>query len=228
VRTAVEADVTGRDLKQNGRSGLLRIERTGAGYTARVTFEGTSIASPGQSCAVRFGNGAAVPLVSQGRPAGMARYALDAPACPIAFDVLEGSVLVREPADACVFAQADCRIEARGLWGPEPSTLLPQAKAIEQARGAADKALRENYRALSSRARPQDVRPIIAEQAAFSAERETACRDYEREPVHGFCHARFTQARAATLAARLGADQGSAPARTAAPRRKPAEAPVQN
>jgi len=45
---------------------------------------------------------------------------------------------------------------------------------------------------------------VVAEQAAFSADRETLCRSYRREGAHGFCNARFTEGRAVVLAARLG------------------------
>ncbi len=48
------------------------------------------------------------------------------------------------------------------------------------------------------------MRPVVAEQAAFSADRETLCRSYRREGAHGFCNARFTEGRAVVLAARLG------------------------
>ena len=48
------------------------------------------------------------------------------------------------------------------------------------------------------------MRPVVAEQAAFSADRETMCRSYRREAAHGFCNARFTEGRAVVLAARLG------------------------
>ena len=73
--------------------------------------------------------------------------------------------------------------------------------------------MRENYKALTQRASRQGARPIVAEQAAFSSEREQVCRSYAREGAHGFCNARFSEARAVTLAARLGLlQQAEAPA----------------
>jgi hypothetical protein len=64
--------------------------------------------------------------------------------------------------------------------------------------------VRDNYKVLTQRAGPQGVRPIVVEQAAFSSEREQVCREYAREGAHGFCHARYTEARLASLANKLG------------------------
>ena len=110
------------------------------------------------------------------------------------------------------------------MWGPDPASLLPKAREIEEARGPADQAVRENYKALAHKVGPQAMRPVVAEQAAFSADRETLCRSYRREGAHGFCNARFTEGRAVVLAARLGilptpeaAPQAAQPVRAAAP-----------
>jgi hypothetical protein len=222
VRTAAEEEVIGRDLRRNGAAGRLRIERAARGpLTARLTLEGTSIAKPGQACEVKVADGEPIPLKAEGRPEGSLRYALEAPACPIAFDILEGAVLVPASAAACVIEASDCRAEVRGLWGPDPAALLPQVRSIEVARGDADRAVRENYRTLTQRAAPPQVRPIVTEQAAFSSERDMACRDYAREAAHGFCHARFTAARAASLAGRLGLIAPTPPAAAAPPPRRP-------
>ena len=200
-----EDGVLGRELKLNGSGGSLRIERTGrADLRAQITLSGSKISDPTESCTVPLSDGQPVTLASQGRADGLPRYEVQAPACPIVFDVLDGAVLVNAPAEACVFQAADCRVEPQGMWGPEPGSLLPRARDIEDSRGTADKAVRENYKALAQRAGPQGIRPVVAEQAAFSADRETTCRSYRREAAHGFCNARFTEGRAVTLAARLG------------------------
>jgi len=171
---------------------------------------------------------APLPLAPRGRPNGLPRYEIAAPSCPIAGDLLDGALWVRGPAEACLVEAADCRVDPRGLWGPEPASLAAMARTIDQDRGAADRAVRENYKALAQRAKPQDVRGVVSEQAAFSAEREMLCRAYAREAAHGFCNARFTEARAAELAARLGLAQsppvGAPPAAT--PRRVPAPQPA--
>ncbi|KAA2237302.1 DUF1311 domain-containing protein [Salinarimonas soli] len=205
VRTASEDEVVGRDLRRNGEAGRLRIERAARGaLTARLTLDGTRISKPGQACQVKVADGEPIPLSAQGRPEGSLRFAIETPACPMAFDVLEGAVLVPAATAACVVEAADCRAEMHGLWGLEPAALAPLARAIETARGDADRAVRENYKVLSQRAGPGQVRAIVSEQAAFSSERDVACRDYAREANHGFCNARFTAARAASLAGKLG------------------------
>ncbi len=204
MRPPTEEGILGRELKLNGIGGSLRIDRAGQGLRAQATLAGAKISQPTESCSVKLTGGEALPLSSLGRVDGLSRYELQAPGCPIVFDVIEGAVMVTAPTEACLIQEADCQVEPRGVWGPDPASLLPRAADFEQVRGTADRAVRENYKALTQRASPQAVRPIVAEQAAFSSEREQVCRSYGREGAHGFCNARFTEARAVTLASRLG------------------------
>lgn len=219
LKVPTEEGVLGRELKLNGSAGSLKLERARTDLTARLTLAGTKISQPTEACTVKLGDGEAIPLASQGRAEGVPRYeAQAAAACPIRFDILDGAVLVTAPAEACTFEAADCKAAPRGLWGPDPAALLPKASEIEQARGSADKAVRDNYRALTQ-AKPQELRAIVAEQAAFSSDREMLCRTYAREPAHGFCNARFSEARALSLANRLGvlsSPQAAAPRRRGA------------
>ena len=136
----------------------------------------SKISDPTETCAVQLGDGQPVALSTSGRVEGLPRYEAQAPACPIQVDVVDGAVIVSAPAEACVFQEADCRVEPLGMWGPDPASLLPKAASIEEARGTADKAVRENYKALAHKDGPQSMRPVVAEQAAFSADRETLCR----------------------------------------------------
>jgi hypothetical protein len=214
VRAPSEEGVLGRDLKLNGTAGALRLDRTGQGaLQAQVALAGTKISQPTESCTARLGGGGPIPLTSLGKADGLARYELQAPACPIVFDVIEGGVLVSAPTEICAIQEADCQTDPRGMWGPDPASLMARAAELEQARGSFDKAVRENYKALAQRATGQGARPIVAEQAAFSSEREQVCRSYAREGAHGFCNARYSEARAVTLAARLGLlQQAEAPA----------------
>jgi hypothetical protein len=213
MRPPTEDAVLGRELKLNGMAGSLRIDRAGQALRAQVTLAGVKISQPTESCSVRLGGAEGLPLSSLGKADGLPRYGVQAPACPIVLDVVEWAVMVTAPAEACVIQEADCQAEPRGLWGPDPASLLPRAADFEQVRGTADRAVRENYKALTQRASPQGARPIVAEQAAFSSEREQVCRSYAREGAHGFCNARFTEARAVTLSARLGLlQQAEAPA----------------
>lgn len=198
--------IVGRTLLRNGMEGSsLRIEREGRStYRARAVFEGRLISDPTQACAIDMGSQGALALEAKGEADGLPRFAFEAPACPLEFDLLEGAVLVTAPRPACEFTAADCRVEVTGLWGPAGATLAARAKEFETARARADTAVREGYRALAARSGPGQTRPIVAEQAGFSSERETVCRDYAGEGQHGFCHTRFTEGRAASLRVRAG------------------------
>jgi hypothetical protein len=226
AKAVSEASILNRELRLNGSAGSMRVERVGRGdLKATVSFEGTRLSRPGEACTVKLDD--AVSLKERGQPEGLLRYEFQAPACPVMADLLDGALWVRGPVEACSFEAADCRVDPRGLWGPEPAALAAQARGIEHDRGQADRAVRENYKALTQRAHPQDVRAIVSEQAAFSSEREMMCRGYAREAAHGFCNARFTEARAAQLAARLGLVPAASARATPAQRRPvPASAPV--
>lgn len=205
LRVPTEDSIVGRDLRQNGSAGTLRIDRTaGSSFRARLTLVGRKSSQSLETCSVAVGGQEGAPLAFQGRTEGLQRYQLQDPTCPLQFDVLDDSVLVKSTGEACVFQTASCQADPSGLWGPEPAQLLPRAREFEQTRASADKAARENYKVLVQRARPESVRPIVAEQAAFSAEREVVCRSYAREPAHSFCNARFSEGRAIGLAQRLG------------------------
>jgi hypothetical protein len=202
AKAVSDTAILGRDLRLRGSRGTLRLDRAGrsGGIQARLVLEGTRLSEPSQACTVRFEE--PVPVAILGREEGLARYGLEAPSCPLLGELVDGGIWVRE--GRCRIEAQDCAVAAEGLWGPDPATLKSRARDIEQDRGRADRAVRDNYKALTQRAQPQDMRAIVAEQAAFSAEREMACRSYAQEAEHGFCNARFTEARAARLAARLG------------------------
>ena len=210
VAVPSEDGVLGAELKLNGNAGSLRIERAGPGLLqARITLAGTRVRQPAEACTVQLGQDAPLTVVPEGKTDGVPRYQVQNSACPIQFDVLHEAVLVTSPVEGCVVEAAGCRAEVTGLWGPEPGSLLPKAKEIEQARGVADRAVQEGYRALTKQARPDEIRGIVAEQASFSSSREQVCRSYAREAGHGFCNARFTEARALLVSSRLGLNSAS-------------------
>ncbi len=211
-----DASILGRQLKLNGQDGSLRLERSGRDeWRARISLVGTRISRPGEACTIEPAE--ALPVTLRGRPDGLLRYEINVPSCPIAASLLDGAVWVREPAGLCVIEASDCRLNPRGVWGPEPAALVPLARTIETDRGTADRAVRENYKILAQRAGPGEMRSIVSEQASFSADRETMCRNYRGEAAHGFCNARFTEGRAAQLAARLGIAPVSSPTAAAPP-----------
>jgi len=216
LRVPPEDAVFGKDLKQNGVAGSLRIDRAGGAVKARLSLIGRRPQAV-DSCTIPLeGN-----LVSEGRVEGLSRYKLSTPDCTFTLDVFDDAVLVKGSGSACQFTAANCQADPSGLWGPEPGALLTRARDFETARASADKAVRENYKALVQRARPEAVRPIVAEQAAFSSDREITCRSYAREAQHSFCNARFSEGRAIALAQRLGVTMASAQPGASAPQPGP-------
>ncbi|TXN22637.1 hypothetical protein [Methylobacterium sp. WL9] len=219
LKVPADDNVYGQDLMLNGLTGGLRLEKAGAGVTAKVTLPGTKISQPTESCTVKLNAGGGVTLTSEGKPEGVARLEAAAAECPLRFEVVDGGVIATPlgGSPVCTFSAADCATTPKGLWGPAAAGLIPRAGEFDGARGVADKAVRDNYKIMTQRLRGQDVRPVVQEQAAFSSDREDLCRTYAREGAHGFCHLRFTEVRAIALAVRLGANT-SAPTASVAPR----------
>lgn len=207
LRVPNEDAIVGKELKQNGNTGSLKIEREAnrSDLRARMSLIGRKTQSV-DSCSVELDG----KLVSQGRVEGLYRYKFEAAGCALTIDVFDDAALVKGTGESCQFQTNNCQANASGLWGPDPGSLLTRAREYETARASADKAVRDNYKALVQRARPEGVRPIVAEQAAFSSDREITCRTYAREPQHSFCNARFSEGRAITLAQRLGVTVASA------------------
>lgn len=223
LKAPAEDNVIGQELMLNGLTGSLKLEKGASGTTARIVLPGTKVSQPSETCSVPLGGGGPLALTAEGRPEGVGRLELAGGECPLRFDVLDGAVLVTPLAGAptCTFASTDCTTTPRGLWGPTAAALVPRAAEFEGARGAADRAVRENYKLITQRLRGQDVRPVVMEQAAFSSDREQLCRTYAREGAHGFCNLRFTEGRALALATRLGINTSvAAPTAAAAPRRR--------
>ncbi|WP_430912502.1 hypothetical protein [Methylobacterium sp. sgz302541] len=217
-------NVNGQDLLLNGLNGGLKLERAGAAMTARVTLPGTKVSQPTETCKVPLAEGKPLTLTAEGRPDGIARFDAAGAECPLRFEVMEGAVLVTPLGGnpVCTFSAADCATTPAGLWGPPAAALVGRAGEFDSARGVADKAVRDNYKVMTQRARREDVRAIVTEQAAFSSDREQVCRTYAREGAHGFCHLRFTEGRALALATRLGVSTAApTAAATPRPRRKP-------
>jgi hypothetical protein len=211
----------------NGTKGRLLIDRRDkTNLQVTLIAIGEKISKPGEACGIDLGAGRPLELITAGKPDGVPRYRVAVPACGMDLDFLDGAVLVSGPTAACPFPEGDCKIDARGLWGPAPAALESQMRAIESDRARADKAVRENFRALLARTQGKnEVKAVAAEQAGFTSERETICREYSRESVHGFCAARFTELRATELSARVVALGGPPPApKPARPRPQPVQA----
>jgi hypothetical protein len=172
----------------------------------KFRLAGEVISDPSRKCLIDIVGATPIETKSQGRPDGMARYEAEIPACPFAFDLLDGAVLVPAQATACVFQAADCQASPAGLWGPDGAELESDAKAIAKARARADAGATASLRALAARLKGRpEADEAVREDSDFAARRDDVCRDYAKEAVDGYCASRMAQARAALFKARLDA-----------------------
>ncbi len=205
--------VVGRSLSLLGSRGALQVERSGGGFVVtRLVAEGGKISHPNQLCEVSMGADGPINLKIMGFPSGVMRLELNSSACPLQFDVLSGALHARSPTGACVFAQADCRIDAAGLWGPSGGSFSDvEIKSIEKERGAIEKIMRAHFRVLLSRFKKNKLAAaaVVETQAAFPGKRAQACRDYDREEAVGFCALHITEAQDFLLQSQLVAEDGT-------------------
>ncbi len=204
LRAIADDAIVGQALMHEGRHSRVVMERVRGGFALRFSMDGYQTTNLLEPCSVSFGE-QAVPLESLGRPAGLPRFRLQAPVCPIVFDVLGNAMLVVEPREPCVVEAAQCRLIPRGLWSPDGRGLVALAGELTRQRAAAEAQVREGFRILSERSGPDDKRMVAREQAGFSSEREQICREFNREVNHGFCAVKITEARAHSLKARIDA-----------------------
>ncbi len=199
--------IDGRPLMLNGGIGLLQVSGRGATLQIdKLSLAGESVSDPAQRCVVNIVGENPITATSAGRPDGLERYESEVPACPFAFDVEDGAVLVPAQITACVFKAADCQTSPSGLWGPDGATLESDAAAIGKRRTEAENAMARAVRALQERAKDNgDAAELLRDQTGFAGARDDTCRDYVKESAHGFCAASVTAARAALLEARLAA-----------------------
>jgi hypothetical protein len=210
------ASVTARPLTLNGEAGLLQL--SGSGETLQVDklrFAGESVSDPSQRCIIDIVGEKPIMATSVGRPDGLARFEVDVPACPFAFDVLDGAVLVPAQITACVFKAADCQTSPGGLWGAGAADIESDAAAIDKRHSQAEKAMGRALHAIEELAKDNpDAASLLRDQNGFPGERDDACRGYVKEGALGYCAANLTEARAAMLQARLAALQPASAAKT--------------
>ena len=199
--------IDGRPLMLNGGAGLLQL--SGQGETLQVdklSLAGEGVSDASQRCVVNIVGEKPIAATSDGRPDGLERYEVDVPACPFAFDVLDGAVLVPSQITACVFKAADCQTSPSGLWGPDGGSLDGGRRGDRQtAHPGRERDGPRAARARRARQGQRRRRQLVQEQGGFAGERDDICRDYVKEAAHGFCAASVTAARAALLEARLAA-----------------------
>ncbi len=205
VAAAGVASLIGRPLLLNGKSGLLQISGDDKSLTIdKLQLAGEGVTDSSQRCVVDIVGETPIEATNVGRPDGLERFEAKVPACPVAFDVLDGAVLVPAQITACVFKAADCQTTPGGLWGPDGASLVGDAAKIVKERTEAEKAMGKVLRSIEDRAAdsPQAA-DLVREQKSFAGQRDELCRDYAKESVHGYCGLRVTEARAALLQTRL-------------------------
>jgi hypothetical protein len=207
-----------RPLMLNGKSGLLQVSGDDKALTIdKLQLAGESVSDSSQRCVVDIVGEKPILATSAGRPDGLMRFEADVPACPVAFDVLDGAVLVPAQITACVFKAADCQTIPAGLWGPDGGSLVADAAKIVKERAEAEKAMAKLVRAIEDHANnTPEAADLARDQNAFAGQRDELCRDYAKESVHGYCALRITEARTALLQARLDALSPATAAPTAA------------
>ena len=191
----------------NGKSGLLQISGDDTTATIdKLQLAGEGVSDASQRCVVDIVGEKSIEATNVGRPDGLERFEAKVPACPVAFDVLDGAVLVPPQVTTCVFKAADCQTIPGGLWGPDGASLVGDAAKIVKERAAAEKAMGKLVHAIEDRANDSpDAADLTRDQNGFAGQRDELCRDYVKESVHGYCALRVTEARTALLQTRLDA-----------------------
>jgi hypothetical protein len=199
------ASLVDRPLLLNGKTGLFQISGDDKMVTIdKLQLAGEGVSDPSQRCLVDIVGEKPIQATNVGRPDGLERFEADIPACPIAFDVLDGAVLVPPQITACVFKAADCQTSPGGLWGPDGASLAGDAATIVKERAQTEKAMGKVLQAIQARAADSpEAANLVRDQTAFAGQRDDACRDYVKESLHGFCALRLTEARTALLETRL-------------------------
>jgi hypothetical protein len=211
------ADLAGRPLMLNGKSGLLQISGGDKAATIdKLQLAGESVSDSSQRCVVDIVGEHPIQATNTGRPDGLERLEADVPACPFSFDVLDGAALAPSQITACVFKAADCQTGPGGLWGPDGASLVGDAAKFAKERAEAEKAMAKAVRAVQDRSADNpEAADLIRDQNGFAGQRDDVCRDYAKESVHGYCALRVTQARTALLETRLSEFAAAAAAKAA-------------
>ncbi len=199
------ASVVGQPLMLNGKSGLLQISGDDNAITVeKLQLAGEGVTDSSQRCVVDIVGETPIEATNIGRPDGLERFEAKVSACPIAFDVLDGAVLVPTQITACVFKAADCQTTPGGLWGPEGASLVGDAAKIIKERAEAERAMGKILHIIEDRAEDStQAADVVRDQNGFAAQRDELCRDYAKESLHGYCALRVTEARIALLQTRL-------------------------
>ena len=200
--------LAGKAFHLNGGTSIMAfVARSETVDLSQLSLMGTKISNNRDQCQIEVA-GLPVTVTPVGKFDGLLRFSLSVPACPIAFDVLDGALLV-PPGAVCRFKEADCSVDPAGLWGTPPGEIGPdQVKVIEKERNSAERRVRAAYHGLAASTKDRvALRGFASEQAGFSSRREELCRDYVGEARHGYCASRLTAARASALETQLAEAQ---------------------
>jgi hypothetical protein len=219
------ASLVGRPLMLNGKSGLLQLSGDDNALTVeKLQLAGEGVSDSSQRCVVDIVGETPIEATPVGRPDGLERFEAKVPACPIAFDVLDGAVLVPTQITACVFKAADCQTTPGGLWGPDGASLVGDAAKIVKDRAEAERTMGKILHEIEDRAADStQAADVVRDQKGFAGQREELCRDYVKESVHGYCALRVTEARAAFLRTRLDELGGASASKAASAKGKKAK-----
>lgn len=200
-----EDTIIGRALYLDGARSSIELQRQGDGLeVARLALSGDRLSRSGETCRIEVSE--PLRLTSQRTESGLRRYEVDFPACPFAFDALDGAILVSNAGKVCELKQADCRADPNGLWGMGASELDPKkANEMLTLRARVDQKVRNDFKALYDKIKSDKAlrKELVREQAGFSARREEICRAYVSEADFGYCALRVTEARALVLGSQL-------------------------
>jgi len=196
--------LVGRTLRLLGSTGALQV-RKGAKRKeltiVKLVLSGEVISDPTQKCEISIVSESPIATTLTLDVAKAPQYAVDIPACPFAFMVLNEAMLVW-PRGACVFKAADCQANPNGLWGPTADELADQANQIAKDRDRVDASVAASVMALGKRDKDAAAQIEKAE-AAFEAGREVTCGKYDGEATYGFCRSRIDEAHALALKKRV-------------------------
>lgn len=200
-----EDSIIGRALHLDGARSTIELQRQGEGLeVAHLVLTGDRLSRSGETCRIEVSE--PLKLTQQQTDTGLRRYVVDFPACPFAFDALDGAILVGNDGKACELKQADCRADPNGLWGMGADELDPKkASDMLTMRARVEQKVRDDFKALYGKIKSDKTRrkELVREQAGFSSRREEICRAYASEADFGYCALRVTEARAVALGTQL-------------------------
>jgi len=200
-----EESIVGHTLYLDGARSTIELQRQGEWLeVAHLALTGDRLSRSGETCRIEVSE--PLKLTPTPTDTGLRRYVVDFPACPFAFDALDGAILVSSAGQVCELKQADCRADPNGLWGMGENEFDPKkASEMLTLRARVEQKVRNDFKELYGKIKADKAqrKELVREQAGFSARREEICRAYVSEADFGYCALRVTEARAVALGTQL-------------------------